>query len=256
LEHTVSIITPVYNSEKFLRQAINSVVNQTYKNWELLLIDDCSTDKSLTIINEFTKNNHRIRLIQNKVNEGAAVSRNKGILEAKGHYIAFLDSDDLWKPKKLKIQLKRMQEQNCDVSFSSYELIDEHGHKLNKKVCALPILSYNKLLKSNYIGNLTGVYNAKTLGKITSPNLRKRQDWLIWLNALKVSNKPAYGIEESLAYYRVREGSMSSNKYNLLKYNFNVYRIGLGYSFIGSCLKMLVFLKEHFFVKSKHTVNL
>ncbi len=255
VKSTISIITPVYNSEKFIENTLNSIINQTYKNWELLLIDDCSSDQSVTIINHYIKDNPNIKLIKNTINEGAAVSRNKGIMMAQGDYIAFLDADDIWKPEKLEKQLEYMQKQNCDVCFSSYELIDEEGNKLNKKVKALPVLSYKKLLKSNYVGNLTGIYNAKTLGKITSPNLRKRQDWLIWLNALKASGKPAHGIQEPLAYYRIREDSMSSNKFNLLKYNYRVYKIGLGYSTFGAFIKMLIFLKEHFFVKSKQTVN-
>lgn len=252
----VSIITPVYNSDAFIKDTINSVINQTYQNWELLLIDDCSSDKSVTIINDYIKNNSNIKLIKNTINQGAAISRNKGIMEAQGDYIAFLDADDLWKPEKLERQLKHMQKQNCDVCFSSYELIDEKGNKLNKKVEALPVLSYKKLLKSNYVGNLTGVYNSKTIGKITSPNLRKRQDWLIWLKALKKSGKPAYGIQESLAYYRIRKGSMSSNKFDLLKYNYRVYNKGLGYTKIGAFFRMCIFLKEHFFIKSKQNIKL
>jgi len=256
VKNRVSIITPVYNSEKFIGYTIDSIINQTYKNWELIVIDDCSSDQSVSIIEDYINSYTNIKLIKNTKNEGAAVSRNKGIMEAQGDYIAFLDADDLWKPEKLEKQLKHMKAQNSDVSFSSYELIDEHGNKLNKKVCALPILSYQKLLKSNYIGNLTGIYSLKTLGKITSPNLRKRQDWLLWLSALKISVKPAYGIEESLAYYRIRKNSMSSNKYNLLKYNYRVYKNGLGYSTLGASIKMIIFLKEHFFVKSKQTINL
>ena len=119
----------------------------------------------------------------------------------------------------------------------------------------MPLLSYKKYLKSNYIGNLTGIYNAKNLGKITSPNLRKRQDWLLWLNAIKASGKSAQGIQESLAFYRVRENSMSSNKVELLKHNYWVYKKGLSYSTVKSMYCMLVFLWEHFFIKSKQTVT-
>ena len=144
-----------------------------------------------------------------------------------------------------------MQTHNCDVSFSSYEQIDENGKPLNKLVQAIPKLTYNKYLKTNYIGNLTGMYNAKTLGKITSPDLRKRQDWLLWLAAIKKSSKPALGIQESLAYYRVRQNSISSNKIELLKYNYLVYKKGLGFSTIKSLYRMLIFLWEHFMVKSK-----
>ena len=130
----VSIITPTYNSEKFINETIGSVLKQTYKNWELILIDDASTDDTLRIIKSYIKNNFNISLICNSSNQGAGVSRNKGILEAKGDFIAFLDADDTWKPNKLKTQIKFMIENNVDVCYSSYDLIDEDGIKLNKRV--------------------------------------------------------------------------------------------------------------------------
>lgn len=247
----VSIITPLYNSKAFIAETISSVLKQTYTNWELLLIDDCSTDNTLEVVAEFLLKNPNIKLIKNNSNSGAAISRNKGIAEAKGDFIAFLDADDLWKPKKLEKQINFMQTENCEVCFSSYEQIDEAGKPVNKLVKALPVLDYNTLLKTNYIGNLTGIYNAKVLGKIEAPNLRKRQDWLLWLAAIKKSGKPAKSVQESLAYYRVREGSISSNKIELLKHNYLVYRKGLGFSAIKSLYRMLLFLYEQFFVKSK-----
>jgi len=218
LKPLVSIITPLFNSEAFITETITSVQNQSYTNWEMLLIDDGSIDDTISIAEDFSLKDNRIKLFKNKTNQGAAISRNKGITNAKGDYIAFLDADDLWKPEKLETQITFMQDNNCAVSFSSYEQIDEAGKPLNKLVKALPILSYKKYLKTNYIGNLTGVYNTKKLGKIVSPNLRKRQDWLLWLNAIKASGKPAQGIQESLAFYRVRDNSMSSNKIELLKW--------------------------------------
>tara|TARA_R110002049_G_scaffold51245_2_gene145051 strand:- start:748 stop:1533 length:786 start_codon:yes stop_codon:yes gene_type:complete len=251
----VSIITPMYNSEAFISETINSVINQTYKNWELFLIDDASQDNTLWIVQPFLNSHSNIKVIKNERNFGAAISRNKGIEAAKGGYIAFLDADDVWKPEKLETQIAFMQNHHCDVSFSSYEQIDEEGNFLNKLVKALPKLTYKKFLKSNYIGNLTGMYNAKILDKITAPNLRKRQDWLLWLAAIKKSGKPALGIPESLAYYRVRKNSISSNKWNLLKHNYWVYKKGLGFSTVKSIYCMLVFLKEHFFVKSKRVVG-
>lgn len=144
---------------------------------------------------------------------------------------------------------------NANVSFSSYDLMTENGKHLSKTVKALPKLSYKKFLKCNYIGNLTGMYNAKTLGKIYAPNLRKRQDWLLWLKAVEKSNKPALGINEVLAVYRVRKNSISSKKLDLLKYNYLVYKKGLGYSTLKSLYYIIVFLLEYFFVKSKQTVT-
>ncbi len=251
----VSVITPSYNSEQFINQTITSVLNQTYKDWELIVIDDASSDNTIEIVNKFIKEHSNIRLIQNKKNSGAAISRNKGIEAAKGDFIAFLDADDLWKPQKLEKQIAFINEHQCDVCFSSYDLMNEEGDPLNAQIKALQSLSYKKLLKSNYVGNLTGIYNAKTLGKITSVNLRKRQDWLIWLEAIKKSGKPALGIQETLAIYRVRESSISSNKLNLIKYNYWVYKKGLGFSTIKSVCSLIVFLFEHFFVKSKQKIN-
>jgi glycosyltransferase involved in cell wall biosynthesis len=245
----------MYNSEDFISETIYSVISQTHKNWELLLIDDKSRDNTLQIIEPFLKEFGNIKLLKNTINSGAAISRNKGIEVAQGDYIAFLDADDLWKANKLEVQLNVMRAENCYVCFSSYEQINEAGDILNKEVKALKVLSYNKLLKSNYIGNLTGIYNAKFLGQITTPNLRKRQDWLLWLSAIKKSGKPALGVQESLAYYRVRNDSISSKKFNLLKHNYWVYKKGLGYSTFKSIYSMIVFLKEHFFVKSKQIVT-
>ncbi|MBU2949614.1 glycosyltransferase [Tamlana agarivorans] len=251
MESLVTVITPMHDSEAYISESINSVLNQSYKNWELILIDDYSQDKTLKIIQPFLETYSNIKLLKNTVNSGAAISRNKGIEAAQGDYISFLDADDLWKPNKLEVQIHFMKTENCAVSFSSYEFIDENGKPLDKIAQALNSLSYSKLLKSNYIGNLTGVYDVKRLGKVTSPNLRKRQDWLLWLAVIKKSGKPALGMSESLAFYRVRKGSMSSNKMTLIKHNYWVYQKGLGFSKGKAFYSMLVFLKEHFFVKSK-----
>lgn len=245
----------MFNSEAYVSESINSVLNQTYSNWELILIDDCSKDKTLEIVETFLLKSPNIKIIKNQENFGAAITRNKGIEASKGDYIAFLDGDDLWKPEKLEKQITFMLTQNCDVCFCSYEQIDVVGKPLNKLIKAIPELSYQKLLKSNYIGNLTGMYNVQILGKITTPNLRKRQDWLLWLNALKTSGKPAKGIQESLAYYRVREDSMSSNKFNLIKYNYWVYKKGLQFSTLKSIYCLGIFLHEHFFIKSKLVIS-
>ena len=244
----------MFNSEDFISETIASVINQTYKNWELLLIDDGSTDGTIDLVQPFLNSHSNIKLLKNETNAGAAISRNKGLREAKGDYIAFLDADDLWKPTKLEVQLAFMKANKCDVSFTSYELINESGKMLNKAKIALKSVSFRKELKSNYIGNLTGMYHAKVLGEIATPNLRKRQDWLLWLAAIKKSGKPAQGIQESLAYYRIRENSMSANKFSLVKHNYWVYKKGLGFSILKSMYCMVVFLKEHFFVKPKEVV--
>ncbi|WP_203256661.1 glycosyltransferase family 2 protein [Hyunsoonleella ulvae] len=251
----VSIITPTYNSNRFIESTIKSVLNQTYTNWELILVDDASTDDTLSIINTFLSKYPNIKVFTNETNQGAAITRNHGIEYATGDLIAFLDADDLWKPSKLEKQVNFMLNHNVDICFTSYDLMNEAGALIHKTVKALPKLTYKKFLKCNYIGNLTGIYNAKVLGKVYAPNLRKRQDWLLWLKAIALSGKPALGIEESLAVYRIRKNSISSNKINMLKYNYLVYRKGLGFSILKSTYSLMVFLYEYFFVKSKQTIT-
>ncbi|SFN56208.1 glycosyltransferase family 2 protein [Salegentibacter flavus] len=249
-EVLVSVIMPAYNSERFIEASIQSVREQTYSYWELLVIDDASEDQTSAIIKELASADNRIKLLQNKENKGAGVSRNKGISRAKGEYIAFLDADDFWKPHKLQTQLEFMRENEVSVCFSSYELFTENGAKLREVVQALPYVTYQKLLKSNYIGNLTGIYNAVELGKIYGPEIRKRQDWGLWLAAVKKAGI-AKSIKEPLAIYRLRRNSVSGNKFEMLRYNFNIYHKVLGFGFFKSLRCMLMFLKEHFFVKRK-----
>ncbi len=246
----VSVITPTFNSEQFIAKTITSIVEQTYQHWELIIVDDASTDKTRTIIEAFAKKDNRITLITHAQNQGAGIARNTAVKNAKGDYIAFLDADDLWRPNKLEIQLQFMKENNVNVCFSSYELINENGESLNKIIEALPSLSYKKQLKCNYIGNLTGMYNAKALGKLPISKLRKRQDWVMWLDILKKAGM-AKGIKESLAYYRVRKESMSASKMELITYNYLVYRKALGFGFIKSTIYLLRFLYEYFIIKSK-----
>jgi teichuronic acid biosynthesis glycosyltransferase TuaG len=246
----VSVIMPAYNSEAFISEAINSVISQTYKNWELLIIDDASTDSTRNIIQQFSEKDYRIHIFENATNLGTHQTRNKGIKAAQGEFIAFLDADDQWKPQKLEKQLKILSEDNLSACFSSYELISENGESLNKKIEALPVLTYEKLLKANYVGNLTGIYNAKLLGKIYSPEIRKRQDWALWLKVIEEGGSMT-GIRESLAIYRLRKNSISQNKLEMLKYNFKVYHKILGFGFLQSLWRMLVFLNEQFFVKTR-----
>jgi len=241
----------MYNNTNVIKETINSVLNQTYSNWELLLVDDASSDQTINTVKPFTETDPRIKLFQHSQNKGAAEARNLGTKMAKGNYIAFLDADDLWKENKLELQVNQLINNSTDVSFGTYEWIDSKSKPLHKRVEALKQLSYNKLLKANYIGNLTGIYNCEKLGKIYTKDLKKRQDWLLWLEALKRSDKPAIGITETIAYYRITQGSLSSNKTNLIKHNFKVYRKGLGYSSIKSFVYLLQFLFEHLFVKKR-----
>ncbi|NBU81813.1 MAG: glycosyltransferase family 2 protein [Flavobacteriaceae bacterium] len=222
MDDLVSIITPTYNSEKFISATIQSVQNQTYSNWELIIIDDCSSDNTVEIINNKIKLDSRIKLHSLNENKGTGVARNLGITVSKGSYISFLDSDDLWKPNKLERQLDFMKENNLAFTFSFYECIDESGISLNIRKEAPSPTTYNKLFFCNYIGNSTVIYNVEILGKIPINQIRKRQDWMLWLTIVK-KIKLAQPLPEVLAYYRARKNSISSSKMELLKYNFNVY---------------------------------
>ncbi len=252
----VSIITPLYNAEAFISQTLSSVQNQTYTNWEHIIVDDASSDDGVKIVEDAAKTDDRIRLVENSKNNGAAVCRNIATENASGDFIAFLDSDDLWHPEKLKKQLQFMMVENCAVSYTSYRHMDEEGTLLNKRIKALPSLSYKKQHSNNYIGNLTGIYNANVLGKIVAPNIRKRQDWAVWLEAIKQSQKPALGLQEDLAYYRVRQGSISANKMNLIQYNFRFYKEYLGYSWMSSAYYLLRFFWEYFLVRPRQIEKL
>lgn len=251
----VSVIMPAYNSAEFIGEAITSVLKQTYDRWELIIIDDASVDDTVKVAGEFIRSDLRIRLISNKINNGAGAARNKGIEAARGSFIAFLDADDLWLPEKLEIQLKYLVENDLEMTFSSYYLISEGGGELKKMVEALPVLNYEKLLRSNYVGNLTGIYNVDKIGKVYAPLLRKRQDWALWLKILSRTGKTR-SIPQPLAKYRIRSNSLSQNKAALIRYNFRIYREFLGFSYSRSCRYMIMFLWEHFNVKNRQVKKL
>jgi len=251
----VSVIMPAYNSAEFIGEAIQSVQNQTFLNWELLVIDDSSNDLTVASVENFVSLDSRIKLFKNAKNLGAGASRNHGIKAANGSFIAFLDADDLWMQEKLEVQVNFMLKNELAMSFSSYRLMTETGELLSEIVEALPILSYQKLLRSNYVGNLTGMYKVDKIGKIYSPLIRKRQDWGLWLSVLEKAGS-ACGIQQPLAYYRLRKDSISNNKTALLKYNFQIYNRVLGFGFLKSCKYMSRFLWEHFMVKNKQVKTL
>lgn len=247
----VSIIIPTYNSSNTLHQALQSVVNQSYRPLQIIMVDDHSTDDTHTIAQSFAQQHHsdqmQVICLRNQRNLGAGRSRNKAVQKATGDYIAFLDADDLWKPHKLTTQLQIMKSNQASVCYSAYNIFTHDPaqpvaiHHVFKK------LTYNKLLKANYIGNLTGIYHAASLGKIQIPELRKRQDWAMWLDILKKSGS-AVGVQEPLASYRLGTG-ISKNKWSLIKYNFAVYNSHLNYGLIKSIWCMICFLYEQFVVK-------
>lgn len=218
----VSVITPVYNAEKYLSETIESVLKQTYKSFEYLLIDDCSTDNSASIIKEFEEKDSRVRYIKLSENSGAAVARNRGLEEAKGRYIAFVDSDDKWYPKKLERQLDFMENNHKAFTYTNYEHITEEGEVLSSP--KLPDkLNYSRLLKNTAIACSTVVIDRQIIGDFRMPLVRKGQDTATWLQILR-NHDYAYLVDEILNQYRGREGSLSSNKVGALKRTWNTYR--------------------------------
>lgn len=218
----VSVILPTYNCENFIKETLDSVLKQTFKEWELIIVDDCSTDGTIEILNEYKKNDHRIKLYSLKQNNGAAIARNLGVKHAKGNFIAFLDSDDLWNINKLELQINFMIDNNYSFTCTSYNKIDENGASLDRVVKWDEISSYEGILKKNP-GNSTVIYNAGLLGKIEVPHIRKRNDYLMWLQVIKKAER-LFSLNKILTSHRIRRGSLSSNKFDLVKYHWIVYR--------------------------------
>lgn len=216
----ISIITPVYNAENYIRDCINSVQSQSYQNWELILVDDCSTDTSIEIINEYL-NDNRIKLIKNSINLGAPYSRNKGIESSKGDYVAFIDSDDIWDHNKLSIQLQGMLDKDIVMSYTSYSLINMKGGCI-KFVDVDNKVDYCRLLKENQIKTSTLMLKRDFIGKNKFPNIR-HEDYAFFLDLLK-NTSFAYKIGSNLTSYRVGNASLSSNKLKSALWTWKIYR--------------------------------
>ncbi|PLT31820.1 teichuronic acid biosynthesis protein TuaG [Peribacillus deserti] len=219
----VSIITPSYNARRFIGDTIESVQQQTFQDWEMIIVDDCSTDDTREILKIYTRDDPRIRVNCLDENGGAAVARNKAMENASGRYLAFLDSDDSWKPEKLAKQLEFMQKHNHAFTFTGYELVNADGDPINKKVLAPEQISYHHLLKNTIVGTLTVMIDREQTGPFEMPNIRTRQDLATWLSILK-KGFTAYGLNEILAEYRVGNASISQNKWKAAKMNWFVYR--------------------------------
>lgn len=218
----VSVITPMFNCEEFLSLTIAAVQRQTFQSWEMILVDDCSSDSSCELAKSFSEKDDRVRLIRLPNNSGAAVARNTAIEAAKGRYIAFLDSDDLWLPNKLDVQIAWMQENDYPFTFSSYEKIDETGSPFGR-IGVPSRVDYKRLLKGCEIGCLTAIYDTEKLGKVYMPLIRKRQDWGLWLRLLK-QTPYAYGFPDVLAQYRVTRNSLSASKRSAAHYAWRLLR--------------------------------
>ena len=229
----VSVIMPAYNTEKYIKESIDSVLNQTYKNLELIIINDCSTDNTEKKINEFK--DKRIKYIKNTKNSGAAISRNKALQEAKGRLIAFLDSDDIWMPEKLEKQIDFMIKNNYYFSYTKYEEIDGNSKSLNKVITGPAVINKKKMYDYCWPGCLTVMYDREKIGLIQIRNLAKNNDYAIWLKAIEKAN--CYLLNENLAKYRIREGSISRNsKFKLIKYHYIMYKEGFNKNTISSLI--------------------
>jgi teichuronic acid biosynthesis glycosyltransferase TuaG len=217
----VSIITPSYNSSRFIEECVDSALSQTYDNWELIIVDDCSADNSVQIIKKY--NDKRIQLIELDGNVGAAEARNVAIRQAKGKYIAFLDSDDLWEPQKLEKQISFMQKKDIVFSFSTYQPMSEDGSKLYSIIHAPKIITYSSYLKNTIIGCLTVVIDREKTGDFEMPNIRSSHDMALWLLIMR-RGFSAYGLDENLASYRIVSTSNTSIKWGAAKDVWKVYR--------------------------------
>lgn len=220
----VSIIIPCYNAGERIRETLNSVLGQTYRNWEAIVIDDCSTDHSVEIINSFVKEDPRISLIINDENSGGpSIPRNLGIASAKGDLIAFLDSDDIWMPEKLEHQLQFMKEKNAWISSTSYELIDESGNSLGKAIHAQPVMDFNKYLRNTNIGFSSTVIMRELLKGVEFRKMPVAEDFPFWLDVFR-KGYTMFGLTEVLTQYRVQKNSLSSNKLRSAKHIWKTYR--------------------------------
>ncbi|WP_318432662.1 glycosyltransferase family 2 protein [Photobacterium leiognathi] len=222
----VSIITPSYNSSDWIEKTYLSIKEQSYVNWEWLITDDCSSDNTLEIINLICSSDKRVKFFSNKVNSGAAVSRNQSLSNANGDFLAFIDSDDLWVPCKLEKQIKFMQDNSVDFSFTSYELVDENGKSLNQIVDRheIEFVTYEDMLKKKAtLGCSTVILRKSAFDDITMPLIRTGQDYGLWLKLLK-TGKSAYKINEVLTQYRILPNSISRNKFKKAKRQWQIYR--------------------------------
>ena len=235
----VSIITPVYNSEKYITETIESVLSQTYNNWEMIIVDDCSTDNSQSVVKGYRKHDNRIYIYELSENRGQAYARNYAIEKANGRYIAFLDSDDLWLPDKLEKQIRFIQEKDAVLSYTAYKKMYEDGNIIESTQINVPEkVTYNDLLSSCVIGCLTAIYDCQKIGKMYMPNISTQEDYALWLKILK-KGFIAYGLNEPLAVYRVRYNSISSNKVKTAKNQWYVYRNCENLSLIKSAYHFL-----------------
>lgn len=241
----VSIITPTFNSANYIAETIQSVQNQTYQHWELIIVDDGSTDHTILIIQEIQKVEPRIQLIRQEKNLGPAITRNKGIELAKGNYLTFLDADDLWFSNFIENSINTIEKTKIPFVFSSYRRSDEVLNFVYSDFIVPQKVTYSDILKTNSISCLTAFLDIEVLGKKFMPIIHKRQDMGLWLQYLK-EIPYAYGIHEPKAIYRIRKNSLSRKKSDLIKYQWQFYRKVEKLSVIHSAYYMMHWMVRGF----------
>lgn len=226
----ISVIIPCYNAESYIADAIESVIIQSFTNWEIIVVDDCSTDNSVAVIKRYCSQDHRIKYLRTACSSGSpTLPRNIGIEHSRGRYIAFLDSDDLWLPRKLEEQMKCIAKKEVAIVFSNYEKMDWDGRRNKRRIIAPSLVDYYQLLKGNCIGCLTALYDTEKVGKLYFKNV-KHEDCVLWLSILRKGYK-AQNTNTVTALYRVGNKSVSSNKLKLLSWQWNILRKEEGLSF-------------------------
>ncbi len=223
----ISIIMAAYNTEKTIEQAINSVLSQTYTNFELLVVNDCSTDRTAELVKSIAAKDSRVRLISNVKNNGVSYTRKHGLEEAKGDWIAILDSDDAWEPEKLEKQIVLQRRTNADLLFTGSAFMDSEGHPIDWCLHAPKEVTYRQLLKQNVLSNSSALVRKELYAKYYAIGDGMHEDFAIWLSILK-EGKKAYGVDEPLLIYRIAKSSKSGNKVKAARMNWNTYRyVGL-----------------------------
>lgn len=236
-EALVSIVMPAYNCEKYVVEAINSVLAQTYRNWELLVLDDGSKDNTLLIIEEFSQKDSRIKALPNRRNMGVSATRNRGIELASGNWIAFLDSDDKWEPEKLEKQFEIVEKKSAEFLFTGASYINEEGEPY-KGIFEVPEkVTYKKLRNQNVISCSSVLVKKKYFQNIKMERDEMHEDYAVWLRILK-TGVTAFGVNEPLLIYRISKNSKSGNKIKTVKMTYKVFRF-VGINPIGSAYFMI-----------------
>ncbi|MGF0071743.1 glycosyltransferase family 2 protein [Streptococcus orisratti] len=231
----VSVIIPMYNASSFIEETIQTVLQQTYSNIEIIVVDDCSTDASYDVVSQLCQQHENISLLQNRKNSGVGFSRNAGVRHAKGRFISFLDADDLWLPDKLEKQVKFMLQNQYPFTFTAYQFADESGHPVRKPIQVPMKISYKEALRNHTIWTSTVMLDLDVLTKeqIAMPDVRKGQDTATWWKILKVTGY-AYSINEVLSLYRRTSQSLSADKLAAVKRTWNLFRKVEGLSILQS----------------------